>query len=103
MQHSASATATPPSATSCAERSAPDADRLADRGVQRAQLAEVGGRQRALERLAAQLGQLRADRATAPTTRGDQRHGVALGARSRAGRRAPASGSSPTMPTTGVG
>ena len=48
----------PPSATSCAERSAPDADGLADRGVERAQLAEVGRGQLALGRRAAQLRQL---------------------------------------------
>ena len=35
-------TASPPSATSCAERSAPARTRLAHRGVERAQLAEVG-------------------------------------------------------------
>ena len=50
---------------------------LADRGVDGPQLAQVGGRQLALRRLAAQLRQLRAGRRRGPAARGDQRHGVA--------------------------
>ena len=75
---SASATARPPSATSWAERSAPARTRLADRGVQRAQLAEVGLRQLAERRLAAQLRELGAGRRRRPRAGGDDRDDVAL-------------------------
>ena len=102
MQHSASATATPPSATSWAERSAPERTPWRTAACSAFDGAEVGGGQRALERVAAQLGQLGADLGGLP--RGaDQRDRVALAcANPRRPERA-GSGSSPTMPTTGVG
>ena len=54
------------------------------------------------QRLAAQLGQLRAGRRRRPGARGDDGDGIAVGREAEPpGRRA--SGSSPTIPTTGVG
>ena len=77
MQHSASATATPPSATSWRRPQGARADALAHGGVQRPQRPEVRGRQRALERVAAQLGQLGADLGGRPRS-AEQRDRVAL-------------------------
>ena len=79
------------------------ADGLADRGVQRAELAEVGVRELAPRRLAAELRQLGAGGGRRPGAGGDDRDDVALLREAEAtGPRRP-SGSSPTRPTTGVG
>ena len=72
-QASASAMATPPSATSCAECSVPGADGLADRGVQRLELAEVDARERPRRRPRRAAWRARRRRATAPSPRSPAR------------------------------
>ncbi len=100
IAHSARAQARPPSLTSWTRGEPAGADPLADDRAGGGDRVDVGLRQPGLE-LAALLGQLGAGEHRREGA--DQPDRVALAQRRRCRRRAPGSGSSPTMPTTGVG
>ena len=101
-QHSASATARPPSAMSWALESAParTASRTARCAARDAPSMSISG-SAVGERLAAQLGELARRRATARTARRARSRRRRARSRARPARRA--SGRRPTMPITGVG